>query len=63
MDNEMIKNNIAENSSVEANDNFEMRNISQLGGTTNDEHDMRMLGRTQGLNVRTEERKRKRANH
>ena len=30
----------------------EMRNISQLGGTNNDEHDMRMLGRTQVLNVR-----------
>jgi len=53
MDNEIVKNQIAESSSVDANDNFEMRNISQLGGTNNDEHDMRMLGRTQVLNVRT----------
>jgi hypothetical protein len=52
MDNEIMKNHIAESSSVEANDNFEMRNISQLGGTNNDEHDMRMLGRNQVLNVR-----------
>jgi choline transport protein len=51
MDNE-IKNNIAESSSVEANDNFELQNISKLGGTNNDEHDMAMLGRTQVLNVR-----------
>jgi hypothetical protein len=52
MDNDIVKNHMAESSSFEANDNFEMRNISQLGGTNNDEHDMRMLGRTQVLNVR-----------
>jgi len=52
MDNEITKNNIAESSSVDANDNFEMGHISQLGGTNNDEHDMQMLGRTQVLNVR-----------
>jgi hypothetical protein len=52
MDNDLAKSHMAESSSVEANDNFEMRNISQLGGTNNDEHDMRMLGRTQVLNVR-----------
>jgi hypothetical protein len=51
MDHEIIKNHVAESSSVEANDNFEMRNISQLGGTNNDENDMRQLGRTQVLNV------------
>jgi hypothetical protein len=44
---------VAESSSVEGNDQFEMGHISQLGGTNNDEHDMRMLGRTQVLNVRT----------
>jgi hypothetical protein len=43
---------VAESSSVDANDNFEMRNISKLGGTNNDESDMRMLGRTQVLNAR-----------
>jgi len=52
MDNEMFKNNIVESSSVEATDNLEMQNISKLGGTNNDEHDMAMLGRTQVLNVR-----------
>jgi hypothetical protein len=52
MDNDLAKSHMAESSSVEANDNFEMQNISQLGGTNNDEHDMRMLGRTQVLNVR-----------
>ena len=48
----MFKNNIVESSSVEATDNLEMQNISKLGGTNNDEHDMAMLGRTQVLNVR-----------
>jgi choline transport protein len=52
MDNDIVKSHRAESSSVEANDNFEMQNMSQLGGTNNDEHDMRMLGRTQVLNVR-----------
>ena len=52
MDNEIFKNNIVESSSVEGNDNIEMQNISRLGGTNNDEHDMAMLGRTQVLNVR-----------
>jgi hypothetical protein len=55
MDNEIMKNHIAESSSVEANDNIEMQNFSQLGGTSNDEHDMRLLGRTQVLNVRRSE--------
>ncbi len=55
MDNEIMKNQIAESSSVEANDNIEMQNFSQLGGTSNDEHDMRLLGRTQVLNVRRSE--------
>ena len=31
---------------------FELSNLSQLGGTEADELDMRMLGRTQQLNVR-----------
>jgi choline transport protein len=53
MDSEIVKNHIAESSSVDANDTFEMGNVSHLGGTNNDEHDMRMLGRTQVLNVRT----------
>ncbi|KAK3324505.1 amino acid permease [Cercophora scortea] len=30
--------------------NIELRSYSQLGGTSHDEHDMRMLGRTQQLN-------------
>jgi hypothetical protein len=30
---------------------FELRNLSQLGGTEIDDHEMRMLGRTQQLNV------------
>jgi hypothetical protein len=55
MDDEIMKNHIAESSSVDANDNIEMQNISQLGGTSNDEHDMRLLGRTQVLNVRRSE--------
>jgi hypothetical protein len=55
MDNEIMKNHMAESSSVEANDNIEMQNFSQLGGTSNDEHDMRLLGRTQVLNVRRSE--------
>jgi choline transport protein len=55
MDTEIMKNHIAESSSLEANENIEMQNISQLGGTNNDEHDMRMLGRTQVLNVRSSE--------
>jgi hypothetical protein len=50
-----MKNHIAESSSVEASDNIEMQNFSQLGGTSNDEHDMRLLGRTQVLNVRRSE--------
>lgn len=50
-----MKNHMAESSSVEANDNIEMQNFSQLGGTSNDEHDMRLLGRTQVLNVRRSE--------
>ena len=32
-------------------DGIEMRNFSQLGGTDADEHEMRMLGRIQQLNV------------
>ncbi len=33
-------------------DGFELRSWTQLGATEADEHDMRMLGRTQQLNVR-----------
>ena len=33
-------------------DGFELRSRTQLGGTEADEHDMRMLGRIQQLNVR-----------
>jgi choline transport protein len=33
-------------------DGFELRSHLKLGGTETDEHDMRMLGRTQQLNVR-----------
>lgn len=35
-----------------ADNGFEMQNYSQLGGTHADEQEMRMLGRTQQLNVR-----------
>ena len=49
MGHEAVK-NAAESSSVDAND-IEMVNASQFKGTSNDEHDMRMLGRTQVLNV------------
>jgi len=31
---------------------YELQNTSKHGGTAADEHDMRMLGRTQVLNVR-----------
>jgi hypothetical protein len=30
---------------------YEMQPTSKLGGTNHDDHDMRMLGRTQQLNV------------
>jgi choline transport protein len=44
---------VLEESSLEREENgFEMCNLTQLGGTEADEHDMRMLGRTQQLNVR-----------
>lgn len=39
------------NSSREEN-GYELRSLSQLGGTDADEHDMQMLGRIQQLNVR-----------
>lgn len=43
---------LEDNSSPEREENgFELRSLNQLGGTEADEHDMRMLGRTQQLNV------------
>lgn len=54
MDHEIVKNHVtdvAESTLVNANDNFELVHVSQGGGTNNDEQDMRMLGRTQVLNV------------
>jgi hypothetical protein len=45
---------IIEGGSAHENDHgFELQNLSKLGGTEADDHDMRMLGRTQVLNVRT----------
>jgi hypothetical protein len=41
-----------ESSSDPENGAFEMQTRSKLGGTEADEQDMRMLGRTQQLNVR-----------
>ena len=39
-------------SSGRVDDGFQLRSVSQLGGTDADEGDMRMLGRIQQLNVR-----------
>jgi len=44
---------IVEGTSSTDSDGFEMRSLSKLGGTEADEQEMRMLGRTQVLNVRT----------
>jgi hypothetical protein len=49
MDAEIAKHHVTESSSEQ----YEMVNVSQMGGTNNDKQDMRMLGRTQVLNVRT----------
>jgi len=43
---------VIEGASSSENDGFELPNISKLGSTAADEHEMRMLGRTQVLNVR-----------
>lgn len=54
MDIERQKVNVLETShSDPTEDGIEMRNYSQLGGTEADEREMRMLGRTQQLNVCT----------
>lgn len=54
MDIERQKGHVVESShSDPTEDGFEMRNYSQLGGTEADEQEMRMLGRTQQLNVCT----------
>lgn len=41
----------ATNSQDHLEEGFELKDMSKLGGTQADEHDMRMLGRTQVLNV------------
>ena len=43
---------VEESNSEREDDGYELRSWSQLGGTDADENDMRMLGRTQQLNVR-----------
>jgi hypothetical protein len=40
-------------------DGLESHSRTQLGGTEADEHDMRLLGRTQQLNVRMSHRERR----
>ncbi len=55
MDIERQKHHMVESSHSEPiEDGLEMRNFSQLGGTEADEQEMRMLGRTQQLNVCTD---------
>lgn len=38
-------------SGSQSHDDYEMQGLPQMGGTQADEHDMRMLGREQVLNV------------
>jgi len=52
MDAESPKGYTGEGSGSEPTDDaYEMRSLSQLGGTEADEYEMRMLGRIQQLNV------------
>src|SRR2546421_13012116 len=49
---------IESSNSKHEDDGFELRGQTQLRGTEADEHDMRMLGRIQQLNVRISHRRR-----
>jgi choline transport protein len=52
MEKETQKNYAVERSNSEhEGDGFQLRSATELGGTDADEHDMRMLGRMQQLNV------------
>lgn len=54
MSTESSKDNVVEHvggANGAAGDDYEMRSFSRLGGTDADEHDMRVLGRVQQLNV------------